>query len=268
MAGDRRDCDLFLLAHPDDDIFVRPLIRTAAGTSRRVVVMYLTQAEAGGRCPIHRRRDEALRALRSAGVASDDVHFVGIDRGFPDGRLFENLDECLAVVQERLPSTDRVGRVISHTWEGGHPDHDAAHLVARALAAMLGCLDASLAFPAYRSAESGLLPFTVCAPLDLNGPRCDHRLRLSEAVETLSALRHYRSQWLTFLGLGPALAWQLLARRAIPLQHLGMSCAPRRPTGGPLLSETRFRAAFSDCSRAATDFITTYGIGPSYHTSG
>jgi hypothetical protein len=149
---------------------------------------------------------------------------------------------------------------VSHAWEGGHPDHDAAHLIARAVATLHGCLDQSRAFPAYRSADIAGLPFAVYAPHKGNGPRYDYRLGMREGMEALLAMRHYRSQWKTFLGLGPGIALQLLFIRSIPLQRLGDSNAPTRPSAGRLLSETRFGAKFDQCEKRAISFMKNHGI--------
>lgn len=253
-------CDLFLFAHPDDDIFVRPLLREQVRQQRRVVVVYLTHGGACGRFSVSRRRNEAMRAMRSAGIADQDVHFVGIDRGIADGELFGHMEDCFQQVCVTASRVERIESVVSHAWEGGHPDHDAAHLVARAVASLHGCLDQSRAFPAYRSADIAGLPFAVYAPHKSNGPRCDFRLGMREGMETLLAMRHYRSQWKTFLGLGPGIALQLLFIRRIPLQRLGDSNAPMRPSPGRLLSETRFGAAFDQCEKKAISFMKTHGI--------
>lgn len=253
-------CDLFLFAHPDDDIFVRPLLRGQIRQRRRVVVMYLTHGGAGGRFSVSRRRKEARNAMRSAGVPDHDIHFIGVERGIADGELFCHLEACFEKVALAVSRIGRVESVVSHAWEGGHPDHDAAHLIARAIAAMHGCLDRSRAFPAYRSADVATLPFAVYAPRKSNGPRSDYRLGIRDGMETLLALRHYGSQWKTFLGLGPAIAFQLLFIRHIPLQRLGDSNAPTRPAPGRLLSETRFGAEFDECGKRAVTFMKTHGI--------
>jgi LmbE family N-acetylglucosaminyl deacetylase len=251
-------CDIFLLAHPDDDIFVRPVIRGSLRVSRRVVVIYLTNGAAGGRFAPSRRRQEALVALRSAGVRDDDIHFTGIVGDVPDGGLFDHLATSLDSILAALQGLCLPSRVISHAWEGGHPDHDAAHLLAIATARRLDCLSDSLAFPSYRTPDVWPLPFAVCKPLRMNGQRCDQRLSLVESLETLAALRHYRSQWVTFLGLGPGLAWQYCVCRSVPLQQLGMSSAPQRPTAKPLLAEKRFHVDWNHCARLATTFLSEH----------
>jgi LmbE family N-acetylglucosaminyl deacetylase len=247
--------DIYVLAHPDDDIFVRPLIKHSLRKCCRVIIMYLTDGAAGGRFDPSRRKTEATAALRSLGVDADDIHFSGIACGIPDGLLFEHLELCLSSVLATLVNNKQCLRLISHAWEGGHPDHDAAHLIARVVARRLGCLEESLVFPSYRAADAGLLPFAVCSPLVSNGPQCDQRICLQESLETLAAIRYYRSQWLTFVGLGPGLVFQYCSRRSIPLQQMKLSCAPQRPMPGTLLAERRFKADWQRCSRIADAFL-------------
>jgi LmbE family N-acetylglucosaminyl deacetylase len=262
MLHDEGALDVFLLAHPDDDIFVRPIIRRSLAASRRPVVVYLTTGAAQNRCDPLVRRKEAISALVSAGVDEVNIHFAGIEGGFPDGMLFDYLEPCFGMILGNLPKRPTDARVISHAWEGGHPDHDAAHLLARGTATHLACLTESVAFPSYRAADAGPVPFAVCRPLAANGPRCDLRIRLTESLETLAALRHFRSQWLTFLGLGPGLFFQYCVLRSIPLQPLAASCAPRRPMTGPLLAEKRFHADWDRCSVIAKDFLDRYAPDP------
>lgn len=72
------------------------------------------------------RRSEAERALAIAGVRSDQVHWLGaVDQAaiFSAGDLARSLAEVLAKFEPDV--------LITHPYEGGHPDHDAAALVAR-----------------------------------------------------------------------------------------------------------------------------------------
>jgi N-acetylglucosamine malate deacetylase 2 len=78
------------------------------------------------------RRSEAERALATAGVRSDQVHWLGaVDQAaiFSAGDLARSLAEVLAKLEPDV--------LITHPYEGGHPDHDAAALVARLSTARL-----------------------------------------------------------------------------------------------------------------------------------
>lgn len=79
------------------------------------------------------RRDEALAALAEAGLAAHQV--IGLGATDQEAaHVLAPLARELAALLDRL----RPGLVITHPFEGGHPDHDTAALVARAAGALLG----------------------------------------------------------------------------------------------------------------------------------
>jgi LmbE family N-acetylglucosaminyl deacetylase len=70
------------------------------------------------------RRREALAAMRIIGAKQSDF----LD--FPDQELFRNLDTALAQL-DAIAKEFKPAALLTHAYEGGHPDHDAcAFLVA------------------------------------------------------------------------------------------------------------------------------------------
>jgi len=72
------------------------------------------------------RRGEAERALSQAGVGEEKIFWLGgVDQEavYETGALAERFR---AILSELRPSL-----IVTHAYEGGHPDHDAASLVAR-----------------------------------------------------------------------------------------------------------------------------------------
>ena len=70
------------------------------------------------------RRAEAERALGIAGVSPHQIYWLGaVDQEaiFSAGDLARNLAETLATLQPDV--------LITHPYEGGHPDHDSAALI-------------------------------------------------------------------------------------------------------------------------------------------
>jgi len=83
------------------------------------------------------RRDEACRALALAGVAEAQVACLGL-------RDQEAAFALVAATEYVFSTVARLGAeiVITHAYEGGHPDHDAAAFAvqnARAIAEARGC---------------------------------------------------------------------------------------------------------------------------------
>jgi LmbE family N-acetylglucosaminyl deacetylase len=131
---------LVLAAHPDDETIgaARLLLRSPAAC-----VVFLTDGapRAAALRPAgpddqaayaRRRRAEALAALAEARVPAGDVVFLGgVDQ--------EAAGELASLARElaRVLSDVRPRLVVTHPYEGGHPDHDCAAVAARAAAALV-----------------------------------------------------------------------------------------------------------------------------------
>jgi LmbE family N-acetylglucosaminyl deacetylase len=125
---------LILAAHPDDETIGAS---AALKRCRNTAVVYLTDGaprdkklwSAGGDYSREEyarlRRYEAEAALQRAGIPVDRIHYLG---GVDQESTFELQVLTLALatrLRQRRPDF-----LISHAYEGGHPDHDSAALVA------------------------------------------------------------------------------------------------------------------------------------------
>lgn len=137
-----------IAAHPDDECLGAAGLLDSPG---RHAVLHLTdgvprdrrfwpaRAPHGPAIYARQRRDEALRALSLAGVADDDVHSLGLVA----------LELCYDLVDVSRAVARRIEqiapqRIVTHAYEGGDPDHDAA---AFAVAAARALLDAGGGHP-------------------------------------------------------------------------------------------------------------------------
>lgn len=169
---------LVIAAHPDDDV-----IGAGALMARvpRVRVLYVTDgaprdgrdAHAHGFADVAAyaaaRRREAQSALAFAGVSPERLVWLGVadqQATFALDRVALALRELLQVLQPRV--------VLTHAYEGGHPDHDAtAFAVHAALAPTAGepmtVAPALLEFAGYHASENGratdFLPVADCPPV-------------------------------------------------------------------------------------------------------
>lgn len=127
-------------AHPDDETIGAASALLAAGGAAVVHVTDGAPREPRLRPPGHAdreayarlRRAEALEALAVAGLEPRDV--------IPLGAVDQEAARALAPLARELASLLRrlaPRTVLTHPLEGGHPDHDATALVARAAVALL-----------------------------------------------------------------------------------------------------------------------------------
>jgi LmbE family N-acetylglucosaminyl deacetylase len=228
---------IFVFAHQDDEIAAAPRIRRAVAAGDEIACAFLTD----GKKPIV-RDDESRRALASLGVS--EIAFIGSENQIGDGSLIEHLDRALALLSARF---DRADEVWTLAWEGGHQDHDAAHLVALAFARERGarCFEVPL-YTGFRRIGPF---FRVCCPIGEGWT--SRRLTLREVLANAALVRFYRSQRRTWLALLPGVltTWREHAR------EVSATRVRSRPHAGPLYYERRFRFPYSRFEALARPFI-------------
>jgi LmbE family N-acetylglucosaminyl deacetylase len=126
---------LLLAAHPDDETIGAS---AALRRSKYWQVAYLTDGapvELGLRSRSFNgsrgeyaaiRAEEAKCALKLAGIPAEHFRFMSAVDQESVYSIPKLVDEMLAIVREWHPEI-----VLTHPYEGGHPDHDTAALVAR-----------------------------------------------------------------------------------------------------------------------------------------
>lgn len=238
-----------MLAHQDDEFAVSTRIARELASGHRVACVFLTDGAARG-CAPARRDAESLRALRRLGVDPGWVRFPGGPGRVPDGRLPLHLGRGLALLEQAVQGLG-IRRIYTLAYEGGHQDHDAAHLIALAFARRHGLLERTWQAPMYHGAGRPGRLFRVHAPLRENGRPLERRLGRAEALRHALLALSYPSQWRTWLGLFPGFAWSRGLRRREWLQPVDRAAFRRRPHAGPLLYERLFGFAYEEFAAAA-----------------
>lgn len=137
-------------AHPDDET-----VSAAATLMRTRGALVITVTDGA---PLHGcadrlamkrvRRTERAAALAIAGIRSDSV----LDLGYPDQGAALALPGIAEAIESTLAAYG-ITSVLTHAYEGGHPDHDAVafavHAAAYRMAARGGTSPALLEFPSY-----------------------------------------------------------------------------------------------------------------------
>jgi N-acetylglucosamine malate deacetylase 2 len=157
---------LVIVAHPDDDVL--GLGARLRFVREQVDIVYVTDGapeppafyrplgfETREQYAEGRRR-EARRALRLAGVPEGHVHELGV----VDQRAAHDIQRVARAIVElvRLLSPDAL---LTHAYEGGHPDHDATACAAHAACGLLdlqrGRVPALLEFASYYASGNELV---------------------------------------------------------------------------------------------------------------
>jgi LmbE family N-acetylglucosaminyl deacetylase len=229
---------VFVLAHQDDEIAFASRIRYAIARGDRVACVCLTDGASVVAASV--RDGESNRALQRLGVPALLVD----EERIADGTLPEHLDRALAFLESVAHEADEL---VTLAWEGGHQDHDAAHLVAAVFARGRGirCLE----MPLYNGHRARGL-FRVMHPVGDGWTM--RRLTLRERIGDVLLVRFYPSQRKTWLGLAPLM---LLAppRELTRVADLRRAAAP--PHAGALLYERRFRYPYARFAERAARFL-------------
>jgi LmbE family N-acetylglucosaminyl deacetylase len=253
MAPAAAETTVVLLAHQDDDIAFAPLIRRVKARGAPVRIVYLTDGGAGRVSPAVRDA-ECRRALGTLGVEPDEVLFLGGTAGIPDGALFRHFDRAYERVDAAVAAAQPLGDIYTLAFEGGHVDHDGAHVVAAALAEHHHRRERAWQVPFYRAADRGPPWFSLFAPLAENGPVTDVPLTREEALLRAGLMRSYPSQWRVFLGLAPALMWHAARATPLKMQKLRLERLWERPMKGRLFYE-RSGISFDQFAAYAHEFL-------------
>ncbi|MBR0665532.1 PIG-L family deacetylase [Roseomonas hellenica] len=168
---------LLVAAHPDDEVIG---IGAQLSRFRDITLLHATDgAPRDGRdAAMHgfadvesyaaARRRELLEAIAVAGIAADRALACGIPDQQATLRLADLTRQLAALIAARRPAA-----LITHAYEGGHPDHDAT---AFAVHAALRLTDAPrptlLEMAGYYAGPQGMetgcfLPMAGCAPVRL-----------------------------------------------------------------------------------------------------
>jgi N-acetylglucosamine malate deacetylase 1 len=231
---------LFVFAHQDDEVALASRIRYCMDRGDRVTCVCLTDgaATASAEC----RDAESRRVLELLGGAAFHVAASG---RISDGSLPEHLEEARAFLETAVPDADEV---VTLAWEGGHQDHDAAHLVAAVYAQARGlrCLE----MPFYNGARTFGPLFRVAHPV--SGGWTFRRISRREKVANVLLTRFYRSQRRSWLGLAPLL---LLAPPRELTREVDLGRAATPPHSGVLLYERRFHYPYARFAPLAAEFL-------------
>lgn len=240
---------LFVFAHQDDEVGALTRIAFEA-RGDRVWCAYLTDGAKHTRPAI--RDAESLHVLCDMGVDRANVGFLADDDGrIADGTLFAALERSRRMLLGWLRSRGVAPvRVYTLDWEGGHHDHDAAHLVTLAAARELGVRDVFV-FPFYNAwrRRRGFVRVGTFVPGTT--PEVRRRLSLRESWRAAWTIAAYQSQRRTWFGLGPGFIVKTLARREERLRRADPQRVLSRPHAGVLLYENVYGVRSEDVLRAS-----------------
>jgi len=192
----------------------------------------------------------AAELAAALGVLGVDPRRISI--GAPDQELVSHLPEVVARLE---PELARAELVLTHAYEGGHPDHDAAALAVQVACERLrrrtGRAPARLEFAGYHAEGSGRVVGRFFPAR--GGPEVEARL-------TGPTLAAKRAALACFLTQAPVIAWfrpELERYRVAP--DYDFTAPP--PPGSALYDQWGWNLTSADWRTAAARFLARSGDG-------
>jgi LmbE family N-acetylglucosaminyl deacetylase len=235
---------IFLFAHQDDEFAVFESIRSAIGAGVDVHAWFMTTGvaphESSGR-----RNAESAGVLARIGIPADRIVFAGDELGIADRQLGPRAADARDWLERNLARFPGCA-LHAPVWEGGHPDHDCLCALALMWKGRAGGESSLLHYPLYNG--RGLPPplFRVLSPIAANGIAQSQRIPWRRRLEYLRLLLSYRSQWRSWLGLWPAVAWHYATSGDEKVQAMDAGRLNERPHAGRLYYESRNFARWDD----------------------
>jgi hypothetical protein len=250
---------IFIFAHPDDEFGCYESIRREVLLGHSVGCYYLTDGGYGGQ-PTEPREKESVRVLKRLGVATSAIWFLGRMHNIPDGGLPGNMLLAAKALMEQVKGSGDVAAIYVPAWEGGHQDHDAAHVIGCAINAQVRARDGLWQYSLYQGRGLKWVLFWVMKPLRINGPLRTQSVSLKYRFVYLRLCLCYSSQWKTWMGLFPFVAMKLIFFGHFYLQPASLNACVRRPHDGLLLYERRRMACFEEVEKHIRQFVQDYGV--------
>jgi len=242
---------VYVFAHFDDEYAALPLLLEGVRRGRDQHFLYVADYPSDA---VRETRHAETKALMAhLGIEPRRATHVGRGTGAFAGAVHLALPQAYAALEAAVARIGPVERFIVTAWEGGHMDHDACALMTSRLARALGNPPVEEI-----SLYNGLgLPgplFRAGAPLPQNGPMRRIPSAPADWLLWMLAVRFYRSQATTWVGLWPTMFWTY-ARRGFCVQRMEHARVLERPHPGPLLYERRYKQPYEGVRAAADDFL-------------
>ena len=233
-----QNISVFVFAHQDDEFGVYAELVRLIKNGTKVIVVYLTSGSLDGK-PRPDRESESLNVLRDIGVMKENIFFLGTDLHIPDGRLYEYLDTIYPQILNLLNPMGKITSLYFLSWEGGHQDHDATHIIGLALAKQLKILDNTFQFTLYSGHKLPWILFKLFSPLASNGQAITYKISFYLRLRFIKYILSYRSQFIPMVGLFPFFLFHHIFKGTQILQPVTINRILEQPHPGKLLYERR-----------------------------
>ncbi len=234
----------YILSHQDDEFGVFINISKQI-INYNVYIFYLTS---GYDKKIHKsnlsvRDKESIKVLTKIGVNKKNIIFLGKTLDIRCNLLYLNLPK----IYNKLNLFSKLvipHMIVTHSWEGGHEDHDACNLIARKIAFKFNIVNISKEFSLYNAFRCKLFYFKVFNPIQKKG--VISKTNFLKRLLYIKLLFVYKSQFKIWIGLYPFVIFHYFFYGYNFMEKLNNSKNIKKPHSGKLLYEVRDLCTFKE----------------------
>lgn len=242
---------VFLFSHQDDEYGIYHTLLRQVDKRKDIRCVYLTD----GGIKSKQRNKESLKVLLKLGLKPEQVLFQGNKLGIKDGKLINNLSLAINWFLPFIKSLGDIDKIYTPAWEGGHPDHDALHVLAVITTNYLGILEKVRQFSLYNAFNVPAPFFRVMSPLKNNGKVKKIKIPIVKRLKFIKMCLSYPSQLKSWVGLFPFVAYSYLFIGKQYLQKASLKRLDNRPHEGRLYYENRGLNNWNDMRILINNFL-------------
>ena len=241
---------IIMLPHQDDEIALLPYLDILK-KNINLKIIYLTRHKS--KKVNIRRNAESKKVLKKLGIDDKKIIFLGAQKNIIDQFLYKNINTVTKYLLENknIITSDKNTTLLTTSYEGGHPDHDAAFIICMQIYQKMKYIK-FLSFPLYNS-ESIFFPFQAFKNLKRYQKQIiEIQFSIKKTYLYFNLIFNYRSQLKTIFFLLPFFTYRcLIKRKFILIRHNKTENIEDKAHEGKLLYEKRGWLTYSQFKNQA-----------------
>tara|TARA_B100001057_G_C22866705_1_gene956833 strand:+ start:3753 stop:4517 length:765 start_codon:yes stop_codon:yes gene_type:complete len=246
----------FFFAHQDDEFGIFIQIKKEI-KNNELFIFYLTSGtnKKINKNKLYLRDKESIKTLTSLGIKKQNIFFIGRKLGIKHNMLYLNAKKVTHFLEDFISNTHKPNSIYTHSWEGGHEDHDTCNLITRRIKKKFkikNCYQFSL----YNAFNTSILFFKVFNPIHKKNIKKVFA-PIFDRIFFIKLLFNYTSQIKTWIGLYPFIISHYFFKGFNYVEQLDKNFTIKRPHKGQLLYEKRNFCKFTKIKKR-TDFLLKF----------
>ena len=228
----------YLFAHQDDEFGIFIQLKKDI-EKNEPLIFYLTSGfdKRINKNKFCLRDKESLKTLKSLGVKKKNIFFIGRKLEVSNNKLYLNTKKVTNFLENFILKKFKPSAIYTHSWEGGHEDHDTCNLISRRLKKKFNIKNC-FQFSLYNAFNTSIIFFRVFNPINkTHGKKIF--AKLIDRIYFIRLLFNYTSQIKIWFGLYPFIINHYLFKGFNFIENLETSNKIVKPHSGKLLYEKR-----------------------------